>query len=322
MNNSKNNDDLFSSNEQENDLNHLSLTPDNDEVAKRQHRSQPSKERTAGQKTRQEPEFTANSSVPSSHTNTPAKGGGGGSSALTGLLFLMVLGLGGFSGWMFLQMEQFKQSLTVKESEFDTKVSSLGSQLSEKDQAAADDVSNIQKTLKTHQSEIKKLWGVSYDTNKKAINKNKTSIDELSKKVGTQNSTVNQSIKKTNQNVSSLEKKLATAEKKISTTEKSAIDKASKAVDTKLNALKTSVTNSNQELDIQIKTALDEIALLQSKDNASALDQRIQTNEQAIKAIDATRVKLNRDMQRLQTQLNQYKQLVESLQKQVGTPTN
>ena len=331
-----NSNDVFDDNNQDNDLTQLSLTPDTDEVEKRQGRgSSPSstpKERPSSQRARRDREDIELSMSPSSLSHSEGRRRksetrqkqGGGSSAFTGFLFLLVLGLAGFSGWMFLQMEQLKQALTVKESEFETKVSSLGSQLSENDQTAASNVEDLQKTLKTHDSEIRKLWGVSYDTNKKAIAKNLSEIDSLSKNVTENKKQADQLIQQTNQKLTGLDKKLnqtdkklAQTDKKLGSQQKETLAKAENLVDSKISSLNADISQSNINLDLQIQTLKEEIAILQTKDPTSSLNTRISTNEQAVKAIDASRVKLNRDMQLIKTQLNQYKQLVESLQQQI-----
>jgi hypothetical protein len=52
----------------------------------------------------------------------------------------------------------------------------------------------LQSNIKTNASEIKKLWGVAYDRNKKAIEDNKASIDALAKTYQSTDSKLNKAL--------------------------------------------------------------------------------------------------------------------------------
>ncbi|MFT2111349.1 hypothetical protein [Marinomonas sp. 2405UD68-3] len=98
--------------------------------------------------------------------------------SLGGVYFLLLLILGGAGGagyWLWQQNQMLLGELQLTKSE----VKNLDHQLLAADVSANEQGSTLEETLKIHSSEIRKLWGVAYDTNRKAITSNKTSVETI-----------------------------------------------------------------------------------------------------------------------------------------------
>ena len=111
----------------------------------------------------------------------PAPAPKSGSSALMGVLCFMVILVSGAAAYLFLQT----QTLTEQRNDLDARVQVLEQKLSVTDESLSESGAAIQTVLKDHQedlelqmSEIRKLWGVSYDTNRlniESLQKDRTS---------------------------------------------------------------------------------------------------------------------------------------------------
>ena len=94
-------------------------------------------------------------------------------------LFLLLLVVAGFSGFTYWQLLESNKLLVVA----GERITELEGQLALTDDESTASLTAVQAKLKWADSEIRKLWGVSYDTNKKAIAKNKSNIDSLTGRV-------------------------------------------------------------------------------------------------------------------------------------------
>ncbi|WCN09185.1 hypothetical protein [Marinomonas mediterranea] len=95
--------------------------------------------------------------------------------SLAGVYFLLLLILGAASSagyWLWQQNQQLKSQLAGALNE----IQDLDHQLIAADVSAGKLGSTVEETLKTHESEIRKLWGVAYDRNRKNI---QTNVDSL-----------------------------------------------------------------------------------------------------------------------------------------------
>ncbi|TDO96922.1 hypothetical protein [Marinomonas balearica] len=112
--------------------------------------------------------------------------------SLFGVYFLLLLILGAASAagyWLWQQNQQLKGQLAGALNE----IQDLDHQLIAADVSAGELGSTVEETLKTHESEIRKLWGVAYDRNRKNIQTNieglkstQTKLAELRENVATQ----------------------------------------------------------------------------------------------------------------------------------------
>ena len=92
------------------------------------------------------------------------------------LVYFLLLLLFGFSGFTFWQMLESKKTLDLANS----RIQELEGLLELTGDESSASTAAIQAKLKWADSEIRKLWGVSYDTNRKAIASNKDLVSATS----------------------------------------------------------------------------------------------------------------------------------------------
>lgn len=245
---------------------------------------------------------------------------------------LCVVSVFGYIGWS--QNQQLK-------AELERQIQDLDSQLIAADASAAEQGLTIEETLKKHNSEIRKLWGVSYDTNRKAIKKNTQGVSDLEKSQS--------SIQKSQ---TSLDKKISEQGKKQTSLEKSqkSLADVNKITKSDLEALKkqqvsmvsnaktlsetvkkqntqierlmkslaeleTQNTNSEAKLKAAEKTLKEvntSVASMERKLKSQLGDSRpgdleiqLKDHQEAIESIDAYRIQVNNKLNRLETHINQ-----------------
>ncbi|MCB1662529.1 MAG: hypothetical protein H6995_02290 [Pseudomonadales bacterium] len=149
----------------------------------------------------------------------------------------------------------------------------------------------IEEKFKFFDSEIRKLWDVSYKRNKTAIEQN---TDKLK--------TIETSLKN------------ATGEMKTSQTKLSALEKQQTEFTAKLKQVNSQLMAENTTLRASVEDHSEQLLLLRSeleiiqnrlKDAPKDLAKRLQSNEEAIEAIDAARRQLVSSITQLQNRVNQ-----------------
>lgn len=151
------------------------------------------------------------------------------------------------------------------------RVLELENKLSLADDESTQSISVIQAKVKENASEIKKLWGISYDRNRKAIEELQAGSSGLAKTV---------------QNLESSIKKQAndlTGEIRV----------VSELVDAQQGAI-AKIDRAFTEQSSNIKSSLEKIDSLDSD-----LRKRMSANEEAIRSIDAFRAQINREIMQL-----------------------
>lgn len=163
------------------------------------------------------------------------------------------------------------------------KLGNLESQLSATDETLNQSADKVQDTLKLHDSEIRKLWGVSNDRNKKWIQDNQAAVAALKK----QRAELNAAMDKVRATVSGLETRIT----------QQGQQKA--RMQTQLDVLSETVRQQEARLAAQ-KQLLDKWAALLPDVKALAavqgdgdLRQRLSDIDAAIEAIDAHRRQVN-----------------------------
>ena len=191
------------------------------------------------------------------------------SSPLVGVLCIMVILVSGAAAYLFLQT----QTLTEQRNDLDSRVKVLESKLSVTDESLSASGAVIQSKLKDHQddlelqmSEIRKLWGVSYDTNK-------PDIAELKKGQNFQ-----------------------TAQLKDT---KGAVENLKSRVDAAANQ-SISLTAGIDDLEQQVRQLNDTVSSLKS--DLTSQGNRVSDHTQAIEAIDQYRLQLNQRLIQLENQ--------------------
>ena len=178
---------------------------------------------------------------------------------------------------------------------FEGELSETGAELEESDTGA-------QKKLKFLESEVRKLWGIAYDRNRKAI---AASDDEI-KQQGVELKSIASKLK---QQAKSLTEATAKTDKSIASTA---------ALQSEVILLK----ELNEQLSVQLKTIEDasSSAIAEIRQSLNALkdrqtvEGRVRMNEVAIEAIDASRLQLNERIVALDRRLNDLQLSVKSAQ--------
>jgi chromosome segregation ATPase len=165
------------------------IRPDEDEL--RASRPEQSKEPKA--------EKSRGKSKPAS---VPAGGGGSGGGSRALWLALLALAVAAGAGWW-----QQQQTLQVMEEQleeadywarqsklalarFEGELSETGETLEQREQTLSDTLEEQAESLETAHSEIRKLWGIAYDRNRKRLDSNEEAIAGLQKRVGSLDKTV------------------------------------------------------------------------------------------------------------------------------------
>lgn len=184
---------------------------------------------------------------------------------------VIALGFAGLLFWQVNEIDTERKALADKLQSAEQRVLSLEEKLTvtgdESEQSLASlgaQVKTLGDDVKENVSEIKKLWGVAYDRNRKAI-------------------------EQTNNQVATLEKSLASL--------KSTLEKDRKSLQAELADVKgelavmSEVQESQQAVLSQSRNFASDLKTLRSD-----LTRRVQANEEAIKAIDAFRLQVNRQL--------------------------
>jgi len=201
------------------------------------------------------------------------------------LVLLLIIGLGGLGYFFVEQAEQFS-TLQDRFNELEAKIVSTDESLNESGTALAIKLKDQGTTLEKHWSEIRKLWGVSNDRNRKKIEAQEKTLAAQSK------------------NVKNLQGSMAARKKEISSLT-GKLDKTSKSLGT--------VVNSSLAVKLEMNDLLGQSQQVTDKMNnleksldvlKQNLNARVAGNEEAINAIDAYRLQVNRDIQLLKQQLS------------------
>ena len=210
---------------------------------------------------------------------------GGGGALWKVLVLILVLGLGGL-GYFFVQQTEHLDQLQSRFDDLEAKIVSTDESLNQSGTSLGIKLQNHDEVLDKHWAEIKKLWGISYDRNRKNIEAQKKAVDAQAK-----------SIKGLQASRAARKKEVASLIGKQ--------DKSTKSLEAIVNASLAAKLELN-DLVGQSQNAADKVNRFEK--NLETLKQnlnsRVAENEEAINAIDAYRLQLNRTVQQLQQQIN------------------
>ncbi len=195
-----------------------------------------------------------------------------GGSLLIVLVILLAVGLAGL-GWFAWQQSQAQAVLQQRFDELAGKIESTDESLNQSGAALSVKLLDHSKQLETQWSEIKKLWGVTNDRNKKAIEALQLAIAESDK-----------AAQKLTKNLATL----ADADKKLSG-KISELGSSSLAATARIDAVAERVD--------QLDGA--QQRLRQVEERQRSLESRLKTNETAIESIDAFRRQTNQTLNTL-----------------------
>ncbi len=209
---------------------------------------------------------------------------GGGQSVLVTIILLALSAACGWLGWQTYQMQQqltkAEGEITVARKHLDI----LGSKLSETGDSFSETETVYDKQFKLWESEIRKLWVIANERNKKAIDANSRGLKKISSSV----------------------KKAVDAG--------SASQKSSKAVVTKIERLSGDLNVENTVLKVDLEDQGEQLMLLRGElellqkrlgNMPNDLAQRVKSNEDAVQAIDGARRQLVNSVTQLQKRLNE-----------------
>lgn len=205
---------------------------------------------------------------------------------LVGLLSLSLAALSAFS-WHQSQSQRYLQQ---RFNDLAQRLESSDESVAQSGAALAIKLSKQEETLATHWSEIKKLWGVANDRNKKSIKALQLADGELKK-----------GLNKTRQSLSSLQADLSSVQTRLKTTQ-AEVKKVSSA-SLVASAQTDDFHRQLKSLESKLKGFDSEAASLQKliEKNRQAQSRRLAELEQAVKSMDAFRKQTNEKFSRLQS---------------------
>ena len=256
--------------------------------------------------------------------------------SLAGIYILLILILAAAAGagyWLWQQNLQLREELSG---------TNLDHQLLAADVSANKQGETVEQTLKNHDSEIRKLWAIAYDKNRKLLSDHDDAIKTLQKKqsimkdaVSTQTQRIaiqNDAYNDLEANYNKLIKSVADMDKMLQpiATDWALTQQNLNDALTKITALEgalalqkgngeaqgLSLDRASQDID-SLKKKVDEIeksSAGMSANELSSIKQTLSQYQEAINSNDAFRSQMNSQMMRLNKQINQL-----LLQQQLGS---
>lgn len=279
--------------------NQSNLTPDQDQIASYQRKQQaqrraaqrPAGQRPAGQRPAgQRPAAKPQVQVVQAKTNMP----------LVILVTLLFAGLSAVSGWLVMQLlsaQEAQKTTLAAVAVAEEKILALETRLSSSDEDSSLSSAAIKVMLKEQDGEIRKLWDLANKKNRNGIASNAKLAKAGSKQASANKgavATLSSNLKKSAGEITANSAAISGLEGKV----------GSQAT-AQAKALKT------QQADITAQMA----ELKKSVTGApAAIEKRIADNEQGIKAMDSTRLQLNKKMAKVEKGYNDFQLEVEDLQ--------
>ncbi|MBC6905577.1 hypothetical protein DWB84_08930 [Saccharophagus sp. K07] len=199
-------------------------------------------------------------------------------SPLGPIALIVALAAAGFAGFLYWQLDQTQQSLQKSASALaaadarivaaDARIAELEKRLALSDDESSQSLTALQVQVKENAGEIRKLWGVANDRNRKAITQLETKVSALEKNFAG----VDGKIKTALADVTGELKVLS----ELVDAQQAVINSADKAYKTQAQTL-TNLSNQFDKLDNDLR-------------------KKVTSHEEAIKAIDAFRVQVNREL--------------------------
>lgn len=208
------------------------------------------------------------------------QGSGTGSRILVTILTLAVLGLAAYSIHLDQQSTQARTAFENLQARFDH----LEGQIMSTDESLSESGAAIQAKLREVDSEIRKLWGVANDRNRKAIEANEEAIKKLNASV----SQVEETQRGQTGTISSLRSKVDGFERNIG------------SANTEVLAAKAEIEQIKERLNT-VNAAAERIDATANRVNS--LDNRVRAHEEAIQSIDAFRRQTNQSLLQIRQQL-------------------
>lgn len=258
--------------------------------------------------------------------------GANGSSGLTvvlTILLLLAIAAGGW-GWYSQgqRIEQMSERLQEADywarqsklalARFEGQLSETGENLQEKGTNLSEQITALNKRAEKADSEIRKLWVVSNERNKEAINANKAALAYLEETTSTLNNDLKETTDKLSENIQTVqaaaEERAATVQQLAQTVEgvqprleqvEQSTQQMTDTVDRRLDRFGREQDLARQELIARLDSLENSAGNLQTVRNQLAgTRKRLTEIENAIDAIDAARAQLNSRLIRLNEEVD------------------
>ncbi|BCD97561.1 hypothetical protein [Marinagarivorans cellulosilyticus] len=184
---------------------------------------------------------------------------------------IVSLGFVGLLFWQVTTLDDERKNLIQQLGSADARIAELEQKLTVTGDASEQSLTTLGAGVKTldadvkeNSSEIRKLWGVAYDRNRKAIEENKKTVETVEKAVANLKAAQQKDQKALQAAIADLQGELAVLSE-VQESQQSALSQ-SRNISAQLQALKTDLSS------------------------------RVNANEEAIKAIDAFRLQVNRQI--------------------------
>ncbi|WP_020208400.1 hypothetical protein [Gilvimarinus chinensis] len=213
----------------------------------------------------------------------PPPASNGGASFLA--IFALVLAIGslGYGGYLTWKFTEAQKELVAAQN----RVTNLEARLDLNSNESSETVDEIRDKLDWADSEIRKLWGVSHDTNRKKITANGDAIAALKKQLAATEKDAATARASANNIKAELEKRMAAMDKQLA---------ASSAELQKSQRVLQDLAANGERLQ---SLSMDVQRVSQQLPGLKDLAARVKANEEAIAAIDAYRRSINRDILQL-----------------------
>ncbi|SBS37784.1 Chromosome partition protein Smc [Marinomonas spartinae] len=302
-----------------------SLTLDQDEVSDRRPQQRPQQE----PKRRLNPPPTRPTTSQSVVYKKPSLAG------IYLLLFLILAAAAGAGYWLWQQNLQLRNELSGAKN----KIENLDNQLLAADVSANKKGQSLEDRIKDNESEVRKLWAVAYDRNRKNISDNGDAIDALNKKfallkdnvssqgqrVAMQGNSFNDlenNYKKLIKSVSDVTDKVKPLSSDMSDLKSNLTKMSDKLAKLEKNIAAQSDNNDAQALDIDqvsqdLSSLQKKVAKLGGGSDLTTMKQELSKHQDAINSNDAFRAQVNSEILRIRKQINQI-----MLQQQLSSGSN
>jgi len=277
-----------------------SIAPDQDEVARFQ--------RTKGKGGKS----TASTEPVAENTRQASSGGGGG---IAWLALLAVVALGALGYWQAMQWEAQRLEAAERDAanlkQAEQRIALLEGRLSNTDDSLNESGVALKVQLKEVNSEIRKLWGVSNDRNKKRLNEHKKRLDGLAKQLTAAETAIQSATKTT----STMQTQLATLKKQAAEQKKALagqVDsvKALRDSTAQLQKQWQSLSGKAQAGQQSAQQYADRLNLQEQKlaSLEAELIARMATQDEAAESFDIYRKQVNQSLLKLKEELRRVQQ--------------
>lgn len=270
--------------------------------------------------------------------DAPAASSGGALSYL--IILLLAAAVGGLAYWSYLQhqqivvLEQQMGLVDQQRAEIDQQVLELQQLLQVAESSAAQSGESLlvqvkkqaASTAEKHKqldSEIAKLWTVAHQRNAPKIAELEKQLKAAEKRAADQLKQQEAKLAQQLKQSKSLATKLASVEKALQAAEKkagnrdeqmAAVKSSAAALTSEFEVLSETVDLMQEEQRRKLSAFAEQIVELQQNQNSAAgIERRVRVNEQAIRAIDGSRVQLNKELLQIRSKLNSLQLKVEQL---------